>query len=164
MLSVLRALICWTPIVVVDQISDECDPRVSQVICKMVCEKFTTSTVIIVSLDVETIIECDRIMVMEAGRIVELHEPHALLQSSKSVLNQFVEDKGPKMAESLRHKAAELHRRRQSAPRNRHTSDALRRPDSDQDVLAWSMRRLSASNALTHGQSNAPSPKPISPN
>ena len=53
-----------------------------QVICKMVCEKFTTSTVIIVSLDVETIIECDRIMVMEAGRIVELHEPHALLQVS----------------------------------------------------------------------------------
>ena len=31
MLSVLRALICWTPIVVVDQISDECDPQVSQV-------------------------------------------------------------------------------------------------------------------------------------
>ena len=52
----------------------------SQMICKMVCEKFPTSTVIIASLDVETMIECDRIMVMEGGRIVELHEPHALLQ------------------------------------------------------------------------------------
>ena len=50
----------------------------------MVFEKFATSTVIILSADVETVIECDRIMVMEAGRIVELHEPHALLQVSDS--------------------------------------------------------------------------------
>ncbi len=56
----------------------------AQVLCKMVFEKFATSTVIILSADVETVIECDRIMVMEAGRIVELHEPHALLQVSGS--------------------------------------------------------------------------------
>ena len=49
----------------------------------MICEKFPTSTVIIVTMDVETIIDCDRVMVMEAGRIVELHEPHALLQVKK---------------------------------------------------------------------------------
>ena len=33
MLSMLRALICWTPIVVVDRIPEDCDPQVSQVGC-----------------------------------------------------------------------------------------------------------------------------------
>ena len=64
----------------------------------MICDKFPTSTVIIASLDVETMIECDRIMVMEAGRIVELHEPHALLQVSKTTSHY-----GTKPGRILRH-------------------------------------------------------------
>ena len=55
-------------------------------------------------------------------------------------------------------------RRRQATPRTRHTADAVRRQDSDQNVLAWSMRRLSASNALTQAQMGLQSPKPMSLN
>lgn len=46
-------------------------------------------------------------------------------------------------------------RRRQLTPRSRQTADSYRRPDSDQDVLAWSMRRLSAGSALSHAQLTA---------
>ena len=57
-------------------------------------------------------------------------------------------------------------RRRQSIPRSRHTAEPMRRKDSDHDVMAWSMRRLSASNALTHGQPAPATPQkpPQSPN
>lgn len=54
----------------------------------------------------------DRVLVMDAGRAVELGHPYELLQNPEGHLNKFVEKTGAGTAKHLRFIAEESYRKR----------------------------------------------------
>jgi ABC-type multidrug transport system fused ATPase/permease subunit len=51
---------------------------------RVIREKFCTRTIIAVAHKLDTILDYDRIVVLDAGRVVETGEPFALLSDPKS--------------------------------------------------------------------------------
>lgn len=65
---------------------------------------------LIVAHRLQTVIGCDLIAVMDAGRIAEVGSPHQLLQDSGGLLSRLVEATGPGTAQELRQQAARAQR------------------------------------------------------
>lgn len=65
-------------------------------------EKFADCTVLTVAHRLHTIIDSDRVLVMDAGINVELDTPYALLQNADGVFRKMVEALGPKEYDRLR--------------------------------------------------------------
>uniref|UniRef100_A0A8C5FNE8 Multidrug resistance-associated protein 4-like n=1 Tax=Gadus morhua TaxID=8049 RepID=A0A8C5FNE8_GADMO len=107
-----RAVLRKNRILVIDEATANVDPRTDSLIQETIREKFDDCTVLTIAHRLNTIIHCDRILVLEAGRIREFDEPHVLLQDRHGVLYQMVEQTGPVEAASLHHTASQVPGRR----------------------------------------------------
>lgn len=58
-------------------------------------EKFYNSTVITIAHRLYTVIDSDRILVMDAGVAVEFDSPYSLMQNENSTFRKMVEALGP---------------------------------------------------------------------
>lgn len=58
-------------------------------------DKFENCTVLTIAHRLPTIIDSDRVLVMDAGESVEFDEPHNLLQNDDGVFTQMVKALGP---------------------------------------------------------------------
>ena len=61
-----------------------------------------SATMLVIAHRIDTIIECDRVAVLDAGRVAEYDTPHALLSDPGSMLSKLVEELGPQVAAALR--------------------------------------------------------------
>jgi subfamily B ATP-binding cassette protein MsbA len=75
-LSIARALLTEAPIVVLDEPTSALDPHHEHVVTESLRSIKGTRTVVLVSHRLGTVVECDRIFVMDGGRVVE-HGTHA---------------------------------------------------------------------------------------
>lgn len=64
-------------------------------------EKFIDATVITVAHRLHTVINSDRILVMDAGVKVEFDEPYSLLQNKDGLFHKMVEALGPQEYDRL---------------------------------------------------------------
>lgn len=64
-------------------------------------EEFVNSTVITVAHRLYTVIDSNRVLVMDAGVAVEFDEPYLLLQNKEGVFRKMVEALGPQEFEQL---------------------------------------------------------------
>lgn len=64
-------------------------------------EKFVDSTVITVAHRLYTVIDSDRILVMDGGVAVEFDDPYSLLQNENGVFRKMVEALGPQEYDRL---------------------------------------------------------------
>lgn len=69
-------------------------------------EDFAGCTVLTIAHRLLTIIDFDRIMVMDDGKLVEFDSPHNLLSNENSILSGMVAETGPGMANHLKDIAA----------------------------------------------------------
>lgn len=81
--------------------------RTDALIQKTIRKKFVDCTVITVAHRLNTVIDSDKILVMDAGKAVEYDHPHHLLQNTNGVFYNMVEETGPAVAELLKHQAKE---------------------------------------------------------
>lgn len=58
---------------------------------KTIREEFSESTVITIAHRIHTIIDSDKVMVMEMGRLKEFDKPSVLLSDKNSMFSQLVE-------------------------------------------------------------------------
>ena len=70
-------------------------------------EKFANCTVLTVAHRLHTIIDSDRIMVLDTGALVEFGRPHMLLQNKKGIFYSMVMATGPHEFDQLAHVAKE---------------------------------------------------------
>jgi ABC-type cobalamin/Fe3+-siderophores transport system ATPase subunit len=95
---------------------------------------FAHCTTLTIAHRIHTVIDCDRILVMSDGRVVEFDEPHVLLCDPQSVFSGMVKETGAASAALLREMAlkASQQRRRGTAtasiPAHNHTN--ISGPDS----------------------------------
>lgn len=64
-------------------------------------EKFADSTVITIAHRLYTVIDSDRVLVMDAGVSVEFDQPYLLLQNKESIFHKMVDALGPQEYDRL---------------------------------------------------------------
>lgn len=101
LICLARAILRKDRILVLDEATANVDPQTDSLIQRTIRERFVDSTVLTIAHRLRTVMDSDRILVMDAGRIAEFDMPHLLLQNSEGAFSQMVTATGQE-AESLR--------------------------------------------------------------
>ncbi|KAG1942233.1 multidrug resistance-associated protein 4 [Pimephales promelas] len=96
-----RAILRKNRILIIDEATANVDPRTDELIQKTIREKFKECTVLTIAHRLNTIIDSDRILVLDAGRIHEYDAPHVLLQNQNGIFYKMVQQTGKGEASSL---------------------------------------------------------------
>ncbi|CAA0823749.1 ABC transporter C family member 2 [Striga hermonthica] len=102
LLSLSRALLRRSKILVLDEATAAVDVRTDALIQKTIREEFKSCTMLIIAHRLNTIIDCDRILLLDAGQVVEFDTPETLLQKEDSAFSKMVQSTGTANAEYLR--------------------------------------------------------------
>jgi ABC-type multidrug transport system fused ATPase/permease subunit len=102
-----RAMLNPSRLLVLDEATAALDLETDALVQAMVRRDFADRTVMTIAHRLDSIIDCDRILVMAAGKLVEFDTPWALLQEPRSVFAQLCEQTGGQYA--VLRAAAERH-------------------------------------------------------
>lgn len=97
-----RAILRNNKVLVLDEATANVDPQTDALIQKTIRVKFKQCTVLTVAHRLHTVMDSDRILVMDAGFAKEFDVPYILLKNPNGALRQMVEATGPNDAEYLK--------------------------------------------------------------
>ena len=92
LLSLARTLMRNVKIVVMDEPTSSIDPMTDSAVQRVIREEFKACTVITIAHRLHTIIDSDRVIVMDDGIVAEEGKPRELLQNTDSHLTKLVQD------------------------------------------------------------------------
>ncbi|XP_055307782.1 ATP-binding cassette sub-family C member 4-like isoform X2 [Sitodiplosis mosellana] len=104
-LCLARAILRKNRIIILDEATANVDLRTDEMIQKTIREKFVDSTVITVAHRLNTVIDSDRVLVMDAGTAVEFDTPYLLMQNEEGVFRKMIEALGQQERNRLFSKA-----------------------------------------------------------
>jgi ABC-type multidrug transport system fused ATPase/permease subunit len=108
LLCVARALVRKPKILLLDEASAGIDMKTDELLQTMIRDVFHDSTIITIAHRLNTIIDYDRVIVLDHGRLTEYAEPGKLLESSATGLfASLVDATGAKSSRRLREIASE---------------------------------------------------------
>ncbi|GFN81901.1 ATP-binding cassette subfamily c member 4, partial [Plakobranchus ocellatus] len=94
LMCLARAVLGNTRMLVIDEATANVDPITDELIQQTIRTKFKDCTVLTIAHRLHTIIDSDKIMVLDAGEIVEMDTPMALLSKEAGVFRAMVEQLG----------------------------------------------------------------------
>jgi ATP-binding cassette subfamily C (CFTR/MRP) protein 4 len=100
-----RAILRNNKILVLDEATANVDPKTDTLIQSTIRRKFAHCTVLTIAHRLHTVMDSDRVLVMDAGRVAELAPPSQLLADPGSMLARMAEQTGHASAASLRQRA-----------------------------------------------------------
>ncbi|CAG2164890.1 unnamed protein product, partial [Oppiella nova] len=106
-----RAILRDNKILVLDEATANVDLHTDALIQQTIRHKFANCTVLTIAHRLNTIIDCDRVLVLDAGEIMEFDAPFALLQR-KAYFYDMCRKTGREMCNHLIQMAKEAHLRR----------------------------------------------------
>lgn len=96
-----RAVLRSNRILVMDEATANVDPQTDALIQKTIRRQFADCTVITIAHRLNTIMDSDRVLVMDKGLVAEFDHPYILLQNSESHLSFMAKETGEKMKNIL---------------------------------------------------------------
>ncbi|XP_050316874.1 ATP-binding cassette sub-family C member 4 [Bactrocera neohumeralis] len=114
LLCLARAILRNNKVLVLDEATANVDPQTDALIQTTIRTKFRHCTVLTVAHRLHTVMDSDRILVMDDGRAREFDIPHLLLKKQNGALRQMVDATGAE-AESLKKIASESYNMKQRA-------------------------------------------------
>ncbi|CAG8537245.1 20906_t:CDS:10, partial [Racocetra persica] len=94
LIAMARALIRHSKLIIMDEATASIDFKTDHLIQATIREEFKNSTVITIAHRLRTVIDYDRILVMDAGNIVEFDIPYLLMQKSDGLFRGMCERSG----------------------------------------------------------------------
>ncbi|KAF8463649.1 putative ABC metal ion transporter [Kalaharituber pfeilii] len=94
LISLARALLTPSKILVIDEATASVDVETDTMIQQTIRERFKDRTILTIAHRLNTIIDCDRILVLQAGRVAEFDTPSALLDKKDSLFYSLAKEAG----------------------------------------------------------------------
>ena len=82
LLCLARAICTEAKILVLDECSASVDLQTDELLQEMIRKEFKSSTVFTIAHRLETVMHCDKVLVMDAGKVAEFDAPHSLIENS----------------------------------------------------------------------------------
>ncbi|CEM14566.1 unnamed protein product [Vitrella brassicaformis CCMP3155] len=102
LLCVGRALLRHAKVVMLDEATAAVDTDTDQVLQATIRENFKDATTVTIAHRLETILHCDRILLLDKGAVVEYDDPVALLDDPTSSFRQLVNQMGTSDVSALK--------------------------------------------------------------
>lgn len=109
LICLARAILKHNRVLVIDEATANVDPKTDSLIQKTIREKFKECTVLTIAHRLHTIMDSDRIMVLDAGYLKEFEEPYRLLRCKGTLLYGLVKQTGHDEAQRLFEMAIKAH-------------------------------------------------------
>ncbi|KAM7419823.1 hypothetical protein PAMA_016768 [Pampus argenteus] len=90
LLCLARALLTQAKVLCIDEATASVDQKTDKLLQQTIRVKFQDKTVLTIAHRINTIMDCDRVLVMHAGKVVEFDTPAALCQTDRSVFHRLV--------------------------------------------------------------------------
>lgn len=90
LLCLARAIINHNQILFLDEATSNVDPQTDSVIQKTIRTKFADCTVLTIAHRLQTVMDSDRIMVIDNGKLVEFDRPSELLKNKNGYFYSLV--------------------------------------------------------------------------
>ncbi|KAG2160129.1 uncharacterized protein EDB93DRAFT_1113551 [Suillus bovinus] len=97
-LALARAMVRGSKLLILDEATSAIDYKTDSAIQSSLRNELNNVTQIIVAHRLQTIIDADKIMVLDAGKLVEFGSPWELLQNKQGMLRALVDESGDKEA------------------------------------------------------------------
>ncbi|QRW19137.1 ABC transporter [Rhizoctonia solani] len=114
LLCMARAILKRAKVLFCDEATASVDYVTDELISQTIRKEFAESTIVTIAHRLRTIIDYDKVLVMDQGHIAEYDEPSALLANSSSKFYALCKATGPKEFAVLKHMAEEATRARQA--------------------------------------------------
>lgn len=101
LLCLARAIIRNNKILIMDEATANVDPQTDILIQKTIRKKFKDCTVLTIAHRLNTVMDSDRILVVDAGKIVEFDHAHILLQDPDGYFTGMVMQTGQDTSKML---------------------------------------------------------------
>ncbi|CAG2162291.1 unnamed protein product [Oppiella nova] len=124
-----RAILRDNRVLVLDEATANVDHRTDALIQRTIREKFRFCTVITIAHRLHTIIDSDKVMVLDAGEVVECGIPHTLLEKSDGLFTKLVDQTEKHMSIRLRQMAKQYFTNKYDVYEN----DSLNEKDTESD-------------------------------
>ncbi|XP_060851388.1 probable multidrug resistance-associated protein lethal(2)03659 [Rhopalosiphum padi] len=102
-----RAIVRSNKILVLDEATANVDSQTDALIQNTIRNKFRSCTVLTIAHRLNTVMDSDRVLVMDAGTIVEFDHPYNLLKNKDGFFYKMVEQTGPETSDFLHNIAVE---------------------------------------------------------
>jgi ABC-type multidrug transport system fused ATPase/permease subunit len=102
LLSMARALLRNASVLLLDEATASVDSETDALIQKMVRKNFRNTTVLTIAHRLNTIMDYDKVLVLDKGKLAEFDTPKNLLANPDGIFTSMVEATGPGSAEHLR--------------------------------------------------------------
>lgn len=86
-----RALLTDAKILCIDEATASVDQKTDQLLQQTICKRFANKTVLTIAHRLNTILNSDRVLVLQAGRVVELDSPATLHNQPHSLFQQLLQ-------------------------------------------------------------------------
>lgn len=96
-----RAILRNNKILVLDEATANVDPHTDNLIQQTIRKNFADCTVLTIAHRLNTVMDSDRVVVMDAGTLKEFDHPYILLQDTKGIFYGMVQQTGKVMFETL---------------------------------------------------------------
>uniref|UniRef100_A0A8C6BBI9 ATP-binding cassette sub-family C member 10 n=1 Tax=Monodon monoceros TaxID=40151 RepID=A0A8C6BBI9_MONMO len=90
LLCLARALLTDAKILCIDEATASVDQKTDQLLQQTICKRFASKTVLTIAHRLNTILNSDRVLVLQAGRVAELDSPAVLRSQPHSLFQQLL--------------------------------------------------------------------------
>jgi ATP-binding cassette subfamily C (CFTR/MRP) protein 4 len=105
LLCLARAITRRSRLLIMDEATANVDLDTDAIIQKTIRSRFQDCTVVVIAHRLNTIMDSDRVMVLDHGNMLEFDVPHRLLSNVNGALTKMVSETGAGMARELRRMA-----------------------------------------------------------